>query len=1809
MDTMEFGMSEIVTHYLGPQPVSCVFPINKAQVVAITLREVIIFEREEIVSRARYSFTCACYIPEETLIVGHTYRGCEFVAMQTNNLDNPILESQPSGHSGVYHMIYSPKSKVIITIGSGIKVWDIECVDIGNRMVSAEAKVLITPRVSFAEKYETPILQNPVFDYDKELLFLPTLGGIMSFSIDGNPLEYVTRVPANTMTIFSYCPSNKKCITFTPDTGFCVWRKECKLEKKLNTVGSTLLAISFIDSENVIYLNTKGSLFIVNIKSGRQFHCFDTLTRPSRYFLIELYNQPCVAVATSNVLKMLNVTVPWKVWKMNILKPKYINRHSKLDCAARIVVFTDNSFIKMFNPKTRSLINAATPGEIISPLSFYYDRGMFTEYIFDQKEGVFTEKYIETGPRDSLLVAYDNGILVNYDCTISPCSETWEGKLNAAFLEKIKYQDAWCYAVGRGDGGISFLNYDTFELIKTISICKDKITGMLYHYPSNCLLILVYNSMKLIDLESEIIIDDFKIKHTDVFGLRGDIVYMGYRNGEIVKYNISGKAIKPYSASKSITPHSDKVSSFHFGLQYYISASFDNSLIIWDYYHSTISRVIIPFPIYSVSFLGAFRQILIGLENEIMILNPHQIFNDDVEAEIPNIDNYDKLVDLLDPRLLAAQRLKEYQKQARLYDIQEGIKLNSPRRSYMRALENYRIEQAKLQEEGRKIINNGGSGAGIISEDRNRQLPGMQGSLQNNQSPILQTSIETPSNQQENKEANNDKENYMKHSSGHRKRKEKKSATDFLNDQLEKESARKKVRRKKVKKDNNQEDDDKESSLDLEKTQKLLDSMNTDKSPKKSNKAKTDVDISKMNFHKNTMKNEKNSPEKPSKNEKEKQSQQKKSDDSSDSEHNEDEAKQKKQHKEKSSKLKEKTPKEPKEKPLPLEVKEQKQKPPPKEKPPKEPKEPKENPPPIETKPKQSKEPKEKKEKLPHKEKKEKPPPKEKKPKSLPKEKKEKSIKEKKEKPAKEIKPKSDKQESQEHPNKPIQMPNHKQPKTLQKKLSIKNIPKSPPASTPPPPPPSRDENDKDLNMQDSFKNNSGQVILLPDRSYVDKIGNKIKLKPGESINENGEIITLKNNENISNGKVVNLLPNGQFVNDKGQLVNAQGQLINEKGEVLAEGEPPIYIDINGQITVENPSSKPNSDSHHSNPISSQNNSNAINPEQPASNESQNNDKNISNKESINPDQPSDESQNDNQNLLNRDTINNNQSGLEVPEKIEEVQNNNDIDLQEQNDTIPYEMNLEGKIEPPDPVIVDEKGNVLMNLKINEDGKVVNENGDIIDNIYVDKNGHLVNENGQYVNSNGELVNASGKVKYSNMGSQYEMENEIPENISEHAKEQIINFRKAHPANPERREIKRPETPPPIAWTKKALPAKKRPSTPLSRKKPEFDNLPPPNIVLDPEAVMAMFGHGHNELLPLVERIQRDYMLYQARIVLPYMYIPKDFKFRQSNPIIIGPRHSARFHLYPRYSNTNSPSNSTAIKSIDSPRASIRSPRGSYKIEIPITMKSIDFSDVDSDDEYISNDDSYNNSKLNGSNLPCYPRIPPLQTSSGMVSPVRKFQLSIEIPQRIYNMQQQNPSTLSPKTYKSSKFTNSDIEDSYSKLVGESNSKYGFHVKSILRKGSETARIPPLNLQRNNNDFENETENNEKSEPRSARNQRPRSLRWKNVLNSSYMKNQNPDYPQSPQYPKYPVYRPQSYRSQRNSVKRFLVPRQPKTFETESPSQSPRSPRNAIKDYTYLLNPDSSLHKIGERSKLPELSKSYNLKATNSEQEDSDNTS
>lgn len=873
-----FGVALDFSVQFGPVNAGCAFPINSRELMATTLKELIRFEGDLIKQRWKGPYACACLIGDSGLIAAHTHRGSKLIICDLYDIKRPLYECEDPT-SGVFHLAYFPGSRSIVAIGSGISVYSISWA----RLRTSCPSVNLSLRSQFAPGYDTTLLSPPCFDEKNELIFLPTKDGVRPFDFDGKEKALATRFPTQGSTVFAFCRENGKLLTSDPENGLCLWTKNGQLAQRYGIAGGSILAMAFVDSENVVFVNAYAAIYAMNVKTGRPFHCYNIEEHPARFSMFWHRGVPKIGLCIGGSFVQLNVTLPWKVWAMNVYRAKAIQRCNKMEKAARVFVETENSYAKIYSPKTAKLLTSATSRESSRLVEMLYDRGVFMEYKWIEEECKYVEEPICLAQgHDRLLMVMDDGACLSYDPGTVPSELRDKREIRAIGIQLACYRDMYMFCVATNDGYLVLYDYETWEERERFNLGKIGPTGIKYIHDIRSCVVLFDGKMGLYDMEGSRFSDWTTTSATTASSVHGNLLVLGFEDGEITRYNLRNRAFELLKADSIPKPHTERVTGFAFCADRWLSCSLDCMVLIWDYKQSLVSKIVLPFPIYSIHLLNGKRDLLVAMENEIMSIDGSIIFRD-VDQEDKRIDNYDTLDDPLNAEPVPELRMNRHLTIESSEQQRKSPRTKKSPRNTRAA--SFRQQLNEFNNTRRPVVSTPGT-AGATTDDeqeRQRKIEAMKKMVEDEElarERMTRASQEMLDNQRANEEAKkdeeeeqaketeegNDGENEDCDDDDTKKKGKKKrppasprSAVDFLKDSMAEEG--KKKRKRKPKRSNEPDEDkgkkDPPAPVDPENSKNLLQKLqnkmremsHTGKErPKEGPKRKIETDITKMSF-------------------------------------------------------------------------------------------------------------------------------------------------------------------------------------------------------------------------------------------------------------------------------------------------------------------------------------------------------------------------------------------------------------------------------------------------------------------------------------------------------------------------------------------------------------------------------------------------------------------------------------------------------------------------------------------------------------------------------------------------------------------------------------------------------------------------------------------------------------------------------------------------------------------------------------------------------------------------------------------------
>ena len=676
--TLKYGLQPCFQVNSGVGNVNSVYQIKDGEFIATTNKDILKFHGNSIKNSANIPFECSTFIEELDLIVAVTLTKHEFIVFSSSDFSKPLLQGVKTNQLTVFHIIYSPFSDVLITIGTGIRVWQTNFGKVRRNTNSSrnssglstpsdngcEERISITFSTTFLPSFESPLLNTPSFDFNEEKLYLTTEQGISCFTLNGQETaiiskqENISSSSSVTSKALSYQEETKKLI-YNENFDICVYNVRNQTFLQRYSLSNESLISSFIaDKENVLLVTSQLNVYILNMKTGKFCRCYSFQQPLNRIFY---YNKKMI-VCSGSMIYVFDIVIPWEIWAQGINRAPYIRRCNKMNEASRIMISSNTNIVHLFNPLKRKQI---------------------TSYSLTVSNGISDILYDRGGNKD-VLFFIENGKIMHINTQNKESQEPMEikiGSYHAYSINTCKKVNSTEYVVGTTTGDLLFCDYFDFQIKSSLNLSKTQevVTHIFVSHNQETLIALLTNNNNIneiitIDIQTESIVERKSIHHSissSIIKFNNDIVFIGETSGLITMYEVTqNKNIKEIiqkstlvikhnsqitDISFSLTPIHKKESSIKFASNckicsngFWISSSIDGDLMFWDNKTNTCFKIVqFNVPIYACEVLNGFRDILVSTENEIMIIRGSTIFGEEIDPENKVYDTYDKKIDML----------------------------------------------------------------------------------------------------------------------------------------------------------------------------------------------------------------------------------------------------------------------------------------------------------------------------------------------------------------------------------------------------------------------------------------------------------------------------------------------------------------------------------------------------------------------------------------------------------------------------------------------------------------------------------------------------------------------------------------------------------------------------------------------------------------------------------------------------------------------------------------------------------------------------------------------------------------------------------------------------------------------------------------------------------------------------------------------------------------------------------------------------------------------------------------------------------
>lgn len=643
---INFGIQKAASYSFGTAYINTVMRLNKYEHIVTTSKDILRIENGSVKSRYPCPVSAAIYCKEYDALIVVSPTHSEFtVFFPSLSMKEPVFQGMELDQVGVYHILFDQRTATIITIGQGVKTWYLQCLPKKERRTLFDNRMTIIPRAAFGISYSASMITVPCYDEKKGLIYLPTSTGLQVFNLDGEVQPQPIKFPGEVLSMFAVNPFNGKMLSSDRDEtkqdrlskyrppesheGICYWSKKGVLRSRIPFTNSSLFAAFFVDKEFVVGLDAALFVHVVDLKTLRFYPMFQLSARPTRVFFEIFQDQPRLYVVTNNELSVYNVRVPWKMWYKAPTAPVKMARCPRYRHAARILMQLSDSSFHFVQPVTGELLTACHSRNLARPVNYYADRGI---------PGV--------SDRDQLFVVFDSGTVEMYAAHENPCkpSSSTDMKAMACCACNIFDTDAILFSTKIGD--IMVYKYQGMQLIKRIQVCQDRILFLHAFQSAGVIIAVICNKFYMISMKDGSTMKEIRQDSSDVTAFFHDIFAVGYDNGALSIRRVNEDSTELLHNPKSIE-HQGKVTAISAGSCFFVTTGEDGSVMVWNLNAERLAILRFPTRIFSCCVQNGFRNILLGTEAAVMIVEGSLVFGKEIDPEDVDMDNYDRLPDKL----------------------------------------------------------------------------------------------------------------------------------------------------------------------------------------------------------------------------------------------------------------------------------------------------------------------------------------------------------------------------------------------------------------------------------------------------------------------------------------------------------------------------------------------------------------------------------------------------------------------------------------------------------------------------------------------------------------------------------------------------------------------------------------------------------------------------------------------------------------------------------------------------------------------------------------------------------------------------------------------------------------------------------------------------------------------------------------------------------------------------------------------------------------------------------------------------------
>jgi hypothetical protein len=541
MESVSFGFAPEFDSSFGTGNVGSVYSLDSGDCFITTARALFRLENGRIRDRLPYTFLLSCLIPRESLIVGYGFKGYSLTVIWLRDIRRPLLNGHRIDHGGIYHISHCELSSKLVLIGEAVYIYGLQCLGVDPYAGRMIPQVSVNFETTIPLRFEIPLLNPPVIDGARGLLFLPEPPGIVAYNLDGSVARQITKAGAMHSTALAWDPAAQRLMTADTATGLAVWDYVGYHCGSYTAGTSAVFSAHFLDAEHALLLNSLGIFFILNLKTQKAFACNAATGVPSR---VIVQKSPFLAVflITGPRVVCYRIRLVWRLWAEQFLQATVLQRYAMHGVAARMLVRTDDAFISILSPRDGRRLAVASVASLAAITAVSYTRGAVVRFAKPSRcagiqvpiPGNDVCYEIVGNDREELVVLTNDGRITRYLAAADPCEAVDSFDFNATAMTLCcPHKGNWFYALARSSNEVIVCDFVNFKPQKRVLVGHQPIWRLFFDEDSERLIFVRPQEIDVYDLEHSSMVQRCSAAGSSVAVWNRSALILGHKSGDI----------------------------------------------------------------------------------------------------------------------------------------------------------------------------------------------------------------------------------------------------------------------------------------------------------------------------------------------------------------------------------------------------------------------------------------------------------------------------------------------------------------------------------------------------------------------------------------------------------------------------------------------------------------------------------------------------------------------------------------------------------------------------------------------------------------------------------------------------------------------------------------------------------------------------------------------------------------------------------------------------------------------------------------------------------------------------------------------------------------------------------------------------------------------------------------------------------------------------------------------------------------------------------------------------------------------------